>query len=649
MGSWDTKSTPRRPTQEPHASAEEALGAREAAVAAREARATDREATLTGQQAAMLEREDAASLREKAVCAREDTAATGAELEALTEQLRDANAHLVVANVHAQTLAEQSQFLAALVNSTDDAIIATTLDAVVTSWNQGAERLYGYSSAEMIGRPIQVVVPPERAHEPDHHLEEIKRGSLVYRYDTERLAKNGRRIDVSRTVSPVWDASGALIAASIVARDISDLKRAEKKLRALLDAAPDATVLVDRSGRIVTVNAQVTRLLGYTRDELLGCAVEMLVPERHHAAHLVHRHEYLQAARARPMGAGLELTAVRKDGTEVPVEISLSPVETEEGTLVVAAIRDVTDRKRMTEALRLSEAHLKNALDVSHLGSWEVSIPPAPTDRWSEQTFRILGWNAADGLRSADEIRRVTHPEDVDRVSAQWSRAIRDLTRFDVEYRIIRPDGELRIVHSVGQPIKAGDGTTIRVVGTLQDVTDRRAAEAGREQLASIVDSSHDAIIGKTLDGIIVSWNKGAEQLYGYCSEEVIGKPKSILLPPDRSDELAAILARLGRGERIEHEETVRRRKDGTLVDVSLIISPVKNSLGHVTGASAIARDITDKRRAEHALKEAEAQLAHITRVATMGELASSIAHEVNQPLAAIVNDGAACLRCPRD
>jgi PAS domain S-box-containing protein len=193
--------------------------------------------------------------------------------------------------------------------------------------------------------------------------------------------------------------------------------------------------------------------------------------------------------------------------------------------------------------------------------------------------------------------------------------------------------------------MKAGDGTTVRVVGTLQDVTDRRAAEAGREQLASIVDSSHDAIIGKTLDGIIVSWNKGAEQLYGYCSEEVIGKPKSILLPPDRSDELAANLARLGRGERIEHEETVRRRKDGTLVDVSLIISPVKNALGHVTGASAIARDITDKRRAEHALKEAEAQLAHISRVATMGELASSIAHEVNQPLAAIVNDGAACLR----
>ena len=122
--------------------------------------------------------------------------------------------------------------------------------------------------------------------------------------------------------------------------------------------------------------------------------------------------------------------------------------------------------------------------------------------------------------------------------------------------------------------------------------------ERGREQLASIVDYSDDAIIGKSLDGIIVNWNKGAERLYGYSAEEVIGKPISILLPPDRPDELVEIIAKLQRGE-IVNEETVRRRKDGTLIDVALTVSPIKNSRGQVTAASSIARDISERKRAE--------------------------------------------------
>lgn len=352
MGSGETNSTPNRATQGPRVSGEEGQASREATVADREVRVADREA-------AILEREDVASLREEALRARDEAARTRAELEVLTAGLRDANEHLVVANVRAQKLAEDAQRLAAIVESSDDAIIGKTLDGIVTSWNPGAQRLYGYSAAEMIGRSISVLVPADHSDEVPGHLEALKRGEAVGDYETERVTKAGQRIDVSINISPIRDATGVLIGASTIARDVSDRKRAEKKIRDLLEAAPDAMVIVNHSGHIVLVNAQVERLFGYRRDDLLGCPVEMLLPERYRSVHVSHRGDYAQHAHPRPMGAGLELYAVRNDGREVPVEISLSPLQTEEGPLVVAAIRDISERKRAEQQVAAANEQLR--------------------------------------------------------------------------------------------------------------------------------------------------------------------------------------------------------------------------------------------------------------------------------------------------
>ena len=148
--------------------------------------------------------------------------------------------------------------------------------------------------------------------------------------------------------------------------------------------------------------------------------------------------------------------------------------------------------------------------------------------------------------------------------------------------------------------------------------------------------SSHDAIVSKILDGTITSWNSGAERLFGYAAEEVIGQNITLIIPPDRRDEERAI---------VDHFETVRMRKDGSLLDVALTISSMKDAAGCIVGASKLARDITERKRAEEALRQAQADLARVNRVTTMGELTASLAHEVNQPIGAAVTNASTCLR----
>lgn len=251
----------------------------------------------------------------------------------------------------------------------------------------------------------------------------------------------------------------------------------------------------------------------------------------------------------------------------------------------------------------------------------------------------LTGWAQAEAAgRPLPDIFRIVNeytrePAENPAVQALRKGVVVGLANHTV---LIAQDGTERPIDDSAAPMLDKSGSPIGAVLVFRDVTERRRFEEAQARLAAIVESSQDVIVSKTLDGIIRTWNTAAERLFGYTAEEAVGRSITMLIPPDRLDEEKEILAKLSRGERIEHYETVRRAKDGRLIDLSLTISPIRDMEGRVTGASKIARDITERKRADEALREAMEALRKADR--RKDEFLALLAHELRNPLAPLRN-----------
>jgi PAS domain S-box-containing protein len=289
-----------------------------------------------------------------------------------------------------QNLWEMVQSLHAVVESSPVAIIALDGEGRIRMWNRSAERIFGWTETEVLGHR-NPTIPPDREEEFRRLVQTRMQGEAQTGFETIRIRKDGTLVDVSVWTAPLRDASGSITGTMTELADITERKRAErdklqllaseqaaraeagieKRYRRLLEAAPDAILEVDRQGRIVLVNAQVEKLFGYTRAELLGKSVEILIPDRFQN-HPAHRDAYFGDPVMRPMGTGLELYAKRADGTEFAVDVTLSPNEVEGAERVICVIRDVTERKRSEEQIRTLNQNLEQRTEALELQNREV-------------------------------------------------------------------------------------------------------------------------------------------------------------------------------------------------------------------------------------------------------------------------------------
>jgi PAS domain S-box-containing protein len=441
------------------------------------------------------------------------------------------------------------------------------------------------------------------------------------------------------------------------------------RFRVFVESAPDAVVIVDAEGKISLVNRQAERLFGYTRAELLGQPVEMLVPLAHRDKHVNHRAAYAKHPEARPMSSGLELFALRKDGSQFPVEISLNAVKTAGGIEVISTIRYITFQNKLKEdlleatrqlELRVKERTSELARTVQAL-EVEIAFRREAQEALERERDRAKSYLdiAEVILLVLDRAGRIVmvnrkgnrllgYPES-DLVGKDWfdtclparyrGKARQIFSKImggdAVEYTenpVLTSRGEERLIAWHNSLVRDRIGNILGTLSSGEDITEKRRSEEAIRKLALIVESSEEAIIGQTLDGTIVSWNPGAERLYGYTAKEAIGRNISMIASPERPNEVENFLERIRQGQRIGRVETVRSAKDGKRVEISLSIFPVLDAEGKPSSVATIARDISERKRLEQQLRQSH-------KMEAIGRLAGGIAHDFNNLLGVVLGD----------
>ena len=407
----------------------------------------------------------------------------------------------------------------------------------------------------------------------------------------------------------------------------------------LYDHAPCGYHSLNSQGMFVGINQTELDWLGYQKDEVIGVMrfQDLLTPE---SVELFH--QQFPGFLERGIVRDLEFELRRKDGTLLPILLSATALKDSDGRFIASrsTLVDITERRKADAALRQSHQTLEilvkertAALEqTNHRLAQELAqsnrIQTALAD--SEGRFRELveclpqpiwtclpegecdylspQWMSYTGMPAAGQLghgwTRQVHSEDRQMAIEQWQEAIARAQPFDSEFRLRRADGTYRWFHAHASPLRDNAGCLLRWLGTFTEIHDRKQAESMQARLAAIVESSSDAVISKSLDGRILTWNKSAELMFGYSGEEIIGQSIFLLIPPDRQLEETTLIELIKTGKRVQQYETIRIRKSGSSIQVSLTVSPIMDANGLVNAVSTIAHDITARKQTEEMMTQ---------------------------------------------
>lgn len=380
---------------------------------------------------------------------------------------------------------EASMLLVAIVESSDDAILSKDLNGIIRSWNAGAERLFGYSAEEAIGKPVTLFISPELHAEEHRILQRLAAGERIDHYETVRVAKDGRKIDVSMTVSPIKDSAGKIIGASKIARDISERKRTEEALRhsqrqneflaKVIETSSQPFAVAYPDGHLGLVNAAFEHLTGYTGEELRSIDwITALTPpewrdiERHHLEELQRTGQPVR----------YEKEYLKKDGSRVPIELLAHLAPDAEGNpeYYYSFITDITERKNSEQVLRQQEERLRLALAAARMATWDWHVPSGDVI-WNEMYYRMMGYEPGEVQPSYQAWLSRVHPDDVDSVQSNIQHCMTEGLVYTTEFRTLWPDGTIRWLQARGEFEYDLNKQPLRCYGVMIDITERKQVE----------------------------------------------------------------------------------------------------------------------------------------------------------------------------
>ncbi|HMK45352.1 MAG TPA: PAS domain S-box protein, partial [Methanocella sp.] len=457
------------------------------------------------------------------------------------------------------------QLLASIVDSSDDAITGKTLDGIITSWNLGATRLYGYSADEVIGKSMSLLIPLESGDELARTLGKIRRGEHIEHFETLRRRKDGKLIDVSLTVSPIKDVHGNIVGASTIARDITGRKRTEERIklvnsynRRLIEASQDPLVTIAPDGRITDVNKATENAVGLSRDKLIGTDFSYYFTDPVRA-----KEGYMRVFEVGSV-TDYPLEIRHRDGHTTPVLYNASVYKDETGKVigVFAAARDITERRRAEEAAHIASAYNRRLIEAS-LDPMVTISPDGVIMDVNKATENVTGYLRGD-LIGTDFSVYFTDPEK----ALEGYRAVFEKGSVrDYPLEIRNKNGRVTPVLYNAAVYQDKTGKVVGVFAAARDMTERKMAEEKIDRQIMLIDLSPDAIMVRRLDGTIMFWSRGAESLYGWKKDEAMGKQTHSLFQTRFPEPLSKIneqLARTGRWS----GELVHTTKDGRHVTV---------------------------------------------------------------------------------